>query len=307
MLNVDNVAPFLLDRKLIPVSWIIDGDLIVRSVARRNRNLRIEGPEGAGYFVKQAESPAFDGIGALSGEAAFHRFCQEDPAIGLVRRFIPRLLDVEGAEDVLLFDLIAGSLSLRDCWKAPESRELAATSCRALGQALGRFHGVFRPMHLEREARLAWLADSLPWVFGISRPGPGMLADLSPANHEALRILQTQGDLADALDRLRGVWRAETVIHGDIRMDNIMVRAPREADVTRTPELWITDWEMVQYGDPAWDLAGAFQDFLVLWVSTMPFTDKMTEDEKIARALVPLDILRRGSRALWSGYRIGAA
>jgi hypothetical protein len=71
--------------------------------------------------------------------------------------------------------------------------------------------------------------------------------------------------------------------------------------------LWIGDWELVQYGDPAWDLAGALQNFLVFWVSTMPLSDEFTPEERIAQAGVPLADLRRAVRALWAGYRQAAA
>ncbi len=63
---------------------------------------------------------------------------------------------------------------------------------------------------------------------------------------------------------------------------------------------------MVQLGDPAWDLAGALQDFLALWISSMPLSDGSTSEEMTARARVPLDDLRAASRALWHGYRAAA-
>lgn len=61
MLNVDSLAWYLLDRALIDVSWIIDSNLTIRSVARRNRNLKVEGPRGSGLFLKQADYPAQGG------------------------------------------------------------------------------------------------------------------------------------------------------------------------------------------------------------------------------------------------------
>lgn len=58
MLNVDNAIPYLLEHDLIDPTWIIDGDLTIRCAARRNRNLRVEGPDGAGYLIKQADELA---------------------------------------------------------------------------------------------------------------------------------------------------------------------------------------------------------------------------------------------------------
>jgi aminoglycoside phosphotransferase (APT) family kinase protein len=71
-------------------------------------------------------------------------------------------------------------------------------------------------------------------------------------------------------------------------------------------ELWIVDWEAVGFGDPAWDVAGAFQDFLVYWIFSMPLSDELTAEQMIAQARVPLGGLRTALRALWSGYKAGA-
>ena len=65
MLGVDNVADFLLEKGLIDTAWIIDGALTVRSAARRNRNLRVEGPGGTGFLIKQPDSPLEGGFQTL--------------------------------------------------------------------------------------------------------------------------------------------------------------------------------------------------------------------------------------------------
>ena len=145
-----------------------------------------------------------------------------------------------------------------------------------------------------------------PWILRFHQPGPEKLAGLSRADLEILRILQTHGGFGEHIDRLKRSWRPETVIHGDIRFDNVLVRALRGDDEDEAVDLWIVDWEMVRIGDPAWDLAGAFQDFLILWVSSMPLSDELTTEEMTARARVPLDDLRSASRALWAAYRVGA-
>ena len=146
----------------------------------------------------------------------------------------------------------------------------------------------------------------MPSILVFHQPGPENCAGLSRADLEILRILQANAGFVEHLERLTRSWRPETVIHGDIRFDNVLVRSPRADEEVDAIELWIVDWEMVRIGDPAWDLAGALQDFLVLWVSSMPLSDELTTEEMTARARVPLDELRAASRALWAGYRAAA-
>jgi hypothetical protein len=302
MLDVDNATTFLIDRALIPVSWIVEGDLIMRSVARRNRNLRVEGPDGTGLFIKQPDDPASGSHETLRREAAFHRFCRDELSVAPVTRLAPQLLEADNETAVVVFELIAEAVTLRARCEAEDGIMEAS---QAFGHALGTVHRVFRSPRWDEDPRLALLPRSSPWVFDLQRPGIGMLADLSPANFATLRVLQNETGFGEPLARLLARWRSQTVIHGDIRFDNVLIRPRRSGDVDSF-ELRLVDWEMVQFGDPAWDVAGALQEFLVFWVSTMPQSAGLTADEKVAGARVPLTSLRRGARAMWSGYRQGA-
>ncbi|MFI5459405.1 MAG: phosphotransferase [Isosphaerales bacterium] len=306
MLNVDCVTDFLREHGLIDNSWIIDGSLTIRSAARRNRNLKVEGPRGAGFLIKQPDNSAEGGFDTLRCEAVFHRFCGEEPAVAPITRILPRLLFSDIAEAVLVFELIADAGSLGSRLDAGNDQGLTVPAARALGHALGTVHRVLSLSDWMQDPRLAGLSRALPWAMLLHKPGPALLASLSAANFQTVRILQTDEGLGDRLDRLARQWRPETVIHGDIKLDNILVRPPRQERETAPVELWIADWETVRIGDPAWDLAGALQDFLVFWVSSMPVSGELTVEQMIAEARVPLEALRGAMRALWSGYRAGA-
>ena len=140
----------------------------------------------------------------------------------------------------------------------------------------------------------------------VHKPGPESLASLSPANYSTLRILQSQEGLGEQLEQLRRRWRPETVIHGDIKSENVLVRFSGEGPDRALVELRVVDWETVQLGDPAWDLAGALQDFVMFWVDSMPLSAGLTAEQRIAGARLPLATLRGVMRAMWHGYRAAA-
>ena len=73
MLDVDNAVPYLIEHGLIQLDWILSGELTIRSAARRNRNLRVEGPGGAGCFVKQPDSLVSPGGKTLRERGRFLR------------------------------------------------------------------------------------------------------------------------------------------------------------------------------------------------------------------------------------------
>lgn len=300
MLTTDNAADYLLGRGLIEVRSIIDGDLRIISAARRNRNLRVVVEEGTGYLIKQPLDPAHGGHYTLAAEAAFYAFCQEEEAVAPVRAVLPRLLHFDRDETLLAIELLRDPQPL---WAAfAENVEARPAIARAVGAAIGLVHRTFRAPEVQSHPRLPPLSRRLPWALGVHKPTPDLLAELTPANLETLKIIQKEENLSRKLDRLGKLWRVETVIHNDVKSDNVLF--PRQAG--GWDEVRLVDWELVQLGDPAWDVAGVLQDFVVFWSSSMPLQGGLTPDQMVDGARWPLPQLQASLRAMWRGYRTAA-
>jgi hypothetical protein len=300
MLDVDNATPFLLERGMIDVGAILDGELMIAAAARRNRNLRVHAGDGAGYLLKQPYEPAEGGRATLRAEAAFYEFCTIASSVAPVLEILPRVARWEPSEALLALELLADAQPLDAYLLAQGPPGLPPEAHRALGCALGTLHRLFRGPVAAKDSRLAWLPTGLPWVLRIHRPSPELLASISPSNVQTLRILQNQPGLAAALDALRRQWHTGSVIHNDLKSDNILVCFETGAGGV---EVRLVDWEFVQIGDPAWDLAGALQDALIFWVRTMTLSADSTPEEIMASALYALGSVQVVLRALWAGYR----
>jgi aminoglycoside phosphotransferase (APT) family kinase protein len=303
MIDVDGATSFLVDRGLVDTSAIIDGELCIRSQARRNRNLKVEGPGGAGYLIKQPDDPRHGGLATLRRELAFHRFCRTEPTVERVTRFIPRLVDADHDKGLLVFALVPDAGTFDSVLYTENSRQRAIASGRRLGSHLATLHQCFGSQPPRNDRRLAEFPDHLPWALRLHKPAPALLAILSAANYQTVRILQTQDGLAKRLDHLAHECRPDTVIHGDMKFNNVLIQPGPHPPTSAPAQVWIVDWEMVQLGDPAWDLAGLLQDFLVRWIGSMPISGELSSDERIARASLPLAGLRDTIRSLWDGYR----
>ncbi|HSG40640.1 MAG TPA: phosphotransferase [Thermoanaerobaculia bacterium] len=305
MLNIDNAVPYLLERGLVTVGSIVEGDLSIVSVARRNRNLRVERGDGPGYLIKQPDGPSSGAQHTLWREAAFFDLCQREASLGEIRGIVPRLLYFDPQGPLLAFELLEKPANLWDHYSASEAQRFPVATARAAGRSLGTVHHVLRPFAGTDDPRLGFLAQGTPWVLRVHKPGPELLSSLSQANYQTLRILQTQEGLSQSLDRVGRLWKAETVIHGDIKSDNVLVLPPADAESVEPP-VRLVDWELVQTGDPAWDVAGALQDFILFWVFSMPLGGGVEPERMVQEARYPLAVLQPAMRAFWRGYRTGA-
>lgn len=160
MLTVDNVVDFLLDRRLIDAGWMIDGPLSIRSVARKNRNLEIVGPGMTGFLIKQPFDPADRGHETLAREAMFHGFCREEPATATMARVLPRLLDCDLDEAILVFERIPGVVTLLSQLEDPRAWGMLIEAVQAFGECSGRSTGSFE--------RSTWTIPACPGCPGRS-------------------------------------------------------------------------------------------------------------------------------------------
>src|SRR6185369_338454 len=141
----------------------------------------------------------------------------------------------------------------------------------------------------------------LPWIMSVHQPSPRVLSGITGANYQALRILQTEENLAKHLDSMRSLWQPSTLIHCDVKLDNVLVDDRDDDAADGTTDIHLIDWELAQFGDPAWDVGSALHDFLAWWIFTMPHDNDFETMTRGAR--FPVDAMQPAIRALWNSYR----
>lgn len=287
----------LLDWGLVDEAAIIGGDLTVSSAARRNLNLRVERRHGASYLIKLLTVSAAGSAESLAREARFYTFCAEEPQAAAVTGFMPRLHASLDSGSVLVLELLRDARTQWQEYGDHDPRGLRLAAPLALGWALGTLHSTFRGSGLANDPRLGRLEHDCPSCFDLHRPLPGILLDASPAQLELCRAVQRDATLSSGLAAARAAWRCETLIHGDIRPDNVLF-----APTGDQPAIWLVDWEFVQRGDPAWDLGCALHDHLMFWVRSMSLLPGLDSGQRAASARYPLGPLQAAMQALWTGY-----
>jgi hypothetical protein len=291
MLDVDSVIPFLVERELLDQEQILMGAVAVETVPRRNCNLRVTTSPTSGVFIKQPEELAPASDRTLRAEADFygrHAFTGS-PVAGL----LPRLLLWEPAVPLLVLELLPTHRTLAELHGSPLEPRFPVAEWRALGHRLGALHRTL----VGRDVGAAALGV-LPWVMGIHRPSPSALSNLSPANLQILEIVQGSAAISEGLDGLPGRWASGTVIHGDLRADNVLVRWSDGA----IDDLRVVDWEFHQIGDPAWDIAVCLEALVGHWLSCLHSAQEDGSAELVALSRFPPAMFQGAARAFWEGY-----
>jgi aminoglycoside phosphotransferase (APT) family kinase protein len=305
VLNVDNAYAFLSDRGLVGPTAVLDGDLEITSSTRRNRNLQVKSDEACGYVIKQPEAQATDAQETLRREIGFYRFCHDEPEAAPVRALLPRLILGDVDDVLLVMELVPRSIQL---WRHYETSGAAAfpvAAARDVGAALGLVHRTFAAPRLLHQVTAAGLSDAPPAPLSLAYPSPEMRSYTSPGSLEIIRRVQAETELVSRLDAIASRWTATTVVHGDVKLDNILLQDAATAGADPSAQrIYLVDWELVQRGDPAWDVAGALRDFIFFWIIFMPHD--LEPDDMAAQAKFPLAVLQPAIQQMWNGYRAAA-
>jgi hypothetical protein len=299
-LTVDTVVPYLVKEGLVSVDAIVESDLEVVDAGRRKQNLKVIRRCGPSYLIKQPGEGERGTRATLRVEAAFYRHCHVDPGVDDMRSLLPRLHDCDDDRGTLTIELIDG----RPLWgryALVPSAEFVAQFAAPLGDAIGTMHRVFREPAARATQWISGLYAGPPWFFGMHRPTPDMLAGLSPANVQVLRLVQRSAPIASALDELSAEWSPDTLIHNDLKGDNVLVTGEGTQRRVR-----LVDWEMLQFGDAAWDVGCLFRDFLGYWLLSVPLTSDLTSEQMLERCTWPISLLHPAARAFWHAYRTSA-
>ena len=288
VLDVADVAGYLLQRGLLSPRAVVDGGLRVVDASRLNRVFLVTAERERSFVVKLAGDAARR-RGARGGGArapASVNGCVTWP------RTCPPSSSYDAAEGVLILE---SAPSARDLSDHHARGRFSCALAREAGRALARLHAI-PPVALDG-VPVALDATSSAQVH---RPDLDTVRTLSAAAVELIRIVQGFDELCAALDELARSWREDSVIHGDIRWDNCV--AWRRSDSDRWARLQLIDWELSGVGDPGLDVGAFLGEYLRAWPQSIPISDPRDPGRLLAHAGLPLRRMRPALRAFWEAY-----
>ena len=284
-------------RGLLTPRDVVEGELTIEEAPGRNRNLVLRSSLGDAFFLKVASGLGAGGPAMLRSEAALYERVRDDAAYAALRPFLPIPVLFDGAQRLLATRVPP---SARDVFSSDDDETATGLPdmAAALGHALAVCHTV-SPSGDSSDAA-PFLRPAVPWIFDLHRPTPDLLADVWPAQLAIVRTVQERADLCRTLDRLREAWRAECLIHGDVKFSNVVL-TPREGN--RSPfDVMLVDWETAALGDRAWDVGSLFQGYLWHCIYIVSNEDEPDPGLAASRFAQRLPAYQVEIRACWEAY-----
>jgi hypothetical protein len=287
MLEQEDVARYLLDRGLIGPEALLDGELTIRDASSRNRNYRVQTSQGPCYFIKQGT--AADSAASVAYEASVYERLIGGEAV--LASYLPRFFGYDHEQALLILELVRDADDLRSLHLS--SGHFPPAPAALLGSALGALHRATQAgSDPSPPVALA------PWILSVHRPDANVFRDLSSASLELIRIVQGSEGFPEALDALRQDWRAECLVHGDVKWDNCLVSSRADG----SQELRLIDWEGAVSGEACWDIGSALSHYLSFWLFSIPVTGSVPPERFPELATYPLDAMKPALGACWIAY-----
>ncbi len=285
------IAQYLVQRSLVDEASIVAGNLRIVDASRRNCNYLVFSNRNPCYLIKQGMSP--DRIASVAHEAGIYDLWQHHAQVPKreLQRYLPRFYGYDPNEQILILQLLPGAEDLRQ--HHIRTGRFSATLASLTGDALGFFHSL-----KQRPQDGSWFSGRPPWVLTIHRPHLSVFWDASDAKLQLIRIIQNSDGFCQSLDELRNDWKADRLIHGDVKWDNWVTFA--HSGSARMVNL--VDWELATLGDPCWDIGSALSDYLSFWLSSIPITGEDPPDRFLELSRYPLERMQPAIRSLWVSY-----
>lgn len=292
-LTAPSIPSWLIHRGLLTPASIVDADFAVEELNFHNRGFRVYRPADKPLYVKQLREVTRSNVLCLEREAAFGTALSNLASAQWLSSRVPKILDYDVRHHAITVQLIPSTRNLLD--RMEEEVSIPNSVAEGIGAFIGSFNSpeCDRLMSAVSEQHYPGIP---PWILSFHfDQGDG---SLSPANQQLLNLLQQDEVITSGLNQLRVDWHAESLMHGDLKWNNVLIR---EGD--NLPDWYVIDWEMLDQGDPLWDLATMVQCWWHYWILSTPPEQLTDLDNLLAVRRPAFEETRPSLNSLWSGFQ----
>src|ERR1051326_811811 len=98
IITIDNITPYLLHKGFLDTESIVNNDLKIIDVSKKNRNLKVIRKHNTSYLIKQPTSiDNLDSRKTIQREAGIYSLIQEKSEFKSISTIVPRILKFDAA------------------------------------------------------------------------------------------------------------------------------------------------------------------------------------------------------------------
>ena len=299
-IELNDMVHYLIGRGVVNKSSIIDGDITIVDIIRRNKNIKVQLPNENGYFIKQANNTDFHSKETLSREAKCYLLSNSDDQFLPLKNLMPSFVDYNSTDNILIIELLSNSENLKELhYRLGNFDEENAAK---VGEILGNYHKTYSKEKYNFTDNKEF-PELMPWIFSFPDQGQNQFPQFSKGNQEIQNIINRYPDFKEKLIELKKEWQFNGLIHGDLKLDNIVIHQDANGDSV----IKIVDWELIAFGDIAWDVASIFQAYLTFWILNLQKQNFGNQNEANSSNQFSLPSMQDAINSFWKAYVINSA
>lgn len=295
LLTETNIIHYLLDRGLVDAFSFVKGNFSCRSSQNRHTHFTINKEYAAHrLFVKQAITNP-EKSASLQREGLFYELAAANEPFQALQKYLPEILLLDIKNSILVVEWLGEHSNLYDWLGHGNAMEDIERVAAELATALNSLHNL-TDSDAEKLKTNDFFYEFKPWILRLPemKKATGRVAR-SEAEEDGLKLIFSIPGFVELIGQAATLWEPSAFIHGDCKLNNFLLKQEGTDEVMQIK--WI-DWELVNTGDPLWDIATVFQSVLTAWVVGEDPLFKSTGSGKI----VDTNSMQRFISTCWKKY-----
>lgn len=309
LLNSQNVFEYLTRHNLCIQE---EKDLIeIESKIAKNFNLLLSLCDGRQLLVKQE---LHNSQGKTAGEFAYEwrmqKFLEHFPELNPIRLWLPEVLHFNADNSIIIFNYLNNYRDLADFYTKENVFPTAIAT--AIGTILATIHRAtldrqdYQNFFTQNRDQVS-VNSSVKWFRSINRIAPEVFGQVPADGLKFFALYQRYDSIGQAIAELTSAFNPCCLVHNDLKPDNILLHldweeAPAKPESSGLSIVRLIDWELCDWGDPAFDLGHLIGSYLQLWLSSLTVSNTVSIEESLRLAMTPLELLQPSIAALAEAY-----
>jgi hypothetical protein len=304
VLSVDNVLEYLKQQQICSSDQFLTEPIKSKEDKNNAIHLTVNTSGNNSYIVTQEHFQAdADMSWRPKYEYLLYKLIANFSKLEPIQALIPELVKLDSENSIIVMRYLSNQLSLDEFYQ--RNNNYPTQIATFLGNHIAKFHRLtFNKLEykefLVKQTGNEHLGDKPNLLRTLERVGPGIFSDICSDGIEFYKLYQRFPSLHQAVVELDNSYRSTCLIHGYLRLSRYLLE--NQDAITTSTQVKLTNWENLNWGDPAFDLGVLIANYLQLWLDSL-YVDSDT-DLKLALSLAtcPLEKIQPSLSALLQGY-----